>query len=328
MVLEIAKKLYFFAALTFVFCLLGCSSPQEQRVLLLLKTLDNPFFRDIQHGFEESWSSGDIAIDTRAGKNESDAPGQREILDSYLRNFVRNRPKPLVRGLVLTPSDSGDTLVPAIAEFRKAGIPVILVDTAISQDSLNEGKTDYNLLIASNNFLGGEKAAKLILNNLRQKQTPRLVLLNGVPEHDTAKQRRDGFMKEMSGHTIDIRERTANWRRSEARSIIEAFKIAGQVPEAIFAANDEMAIGALEALRDNKTNNIPIIVGFDATNEAIQLINSGDLLGTIAQSPKLMGEQAAKELGNILQNKSASSMKFVPVPVNTITKDTITKVRQ
>lgn len=298
--------------------LAACSRQESERVLLLLKTLDNPFFRDIDAGFRSKWSSM-MALDVRAGKNEADVPGQRVILESYLRANVRGRNKPILRGLVLTPSDSGDGLVPLLAEFRRAGIPLVLVDTAISPEALKAAGTDYNVLLASDNLLGGRLAAKLVLDAMAGKKQANVLILNGVPESDTAKQRREGFLGVVQGSGFDLRERTGNWRRSEARTIVESFRIAGQISDAIFAANDEMAIGAIEALRQSKAA-LPYIVGFDATDEARLLVKQEILNATIAQSPKHMGERAAEVLADLVAGKASYVMRAEPVAVEVVTK--------
>ena len=148
-----------------------------------------------------------------------------------------------------------------------------------------------------------------------------MLVLNGVPEHDTAKQRREGFLLAVKNMGYEITERTANWRRSEARTIVEAFSNAGQVPDAIFAANDEMAIGTIEALRQTN-KSLPPIIGFDATDEARALVKEGTLYATIAQAPRRMGERAAEELAVLLNGTQSQTMRLEPVPVNTVTKNT------
>lgn len=316
---SLARVLHLLMLLVAFGALSSCSKNEPERVLLLLKTLDNPFFQDIDSGFRSKWLSTSIKVDVLAGKNEADAPGQREILETYLRNFVRGRDKPLLKGVVLTPSDSGDGLVPSIAELRRNGIPVLLVDTAISPKSLREAKTDFNILFSSDNFSGGESAGKLIVSALANKGGSSVLVLNGVPEHDTAKLRREGFLQATRSFGLVITERTANWRRSEARTIVEAFRNLGKLPDAIFAANDEMAIGAIEALKRSQSG-VPIIVGFDATNEARALVKDGALYATIAQSPRLMGERAAEALSHIVQGEKAPLMHTVPIPVAAITK--------
>ncbi|MDG4602598.1 MAG: sugar ABC transporter substrate-binding protein [Defluviicoccus sp.] len=309
----------FVLGLAALFTIASCKDAEHARVLLLLKTLDNPFFKDIEHGFRDHWRS-EIKVDVLAGRSESDAPAQREILETYIRNYVKNRDQPLLKGVALSPSDSGDGLVPAIAELRRAGIPVLLVDTGISLAALQRGNTTFSLLLESDNVLGGRLAGEVLITALRGKQMSRVLLLNGAPEQETARARRKGFLEAVSSANFEITERAGNWRRSEARTIVEAFRHVAQLPDAIFAANDEMAIGAVEALGGH-ADRLPFIVGFDATKEGREFVRTGLMHATIAQSPKRMGQRAAEQLASMITNGEPFSMRTEFIPVEVITRD-------
>ena len=165
----------------------GCAR-EEQSVLLVLKTTQSEFFSDIHKGFSEelSKSKPDLVITVKAGEKPGDITGQTAALDAQYGQLVAGRRQPLIRGLVLTPSSSGGDLVPQIASYRRANIPVVLLDTSIERDQLVRANTDYNLLILSDNKAGGKLAAKVIADELKRRHKPcEVLLLNGNPDQDT-----------------------------------------------------------------------------------------------------------------------------------------------
>lgn len=283
----------------------GCSgSSKNEQVLVVLKTLDNPFFIDIQDGFEKEWKKSGLqyGLTIKSGQKEGDVDGQRMVLDGQYSANVAERTPPFIKGVVLTPSTSGGDLVTQIKNYREAGIPVILLDTGINKKELQRAQTDYNLLIRSDNKAGGKVAAIVLSDGLKGRDC-NILILNGVADHDTAIERREGFIEESKsrGCTV-VMEKTANWRRDEAQSIVSQltanWKFTG-----VFAANDEMALGALSALQQAGAGQDTLIVGFDATAEARKAVNEGRLFDTIAQDPVKMGKEGARALVSYLGGK-------------------------
>jgi ribose transport system substrate-binding protein len=88
--------------------------------------------------------------------------------------------------------------------------------------------------------------------------------------------------------------------------------------DAVFAQNDEMALGAVQAIEAAKRQKQTFVVGFDATNDAVAAVKAGRLAATIAQKPKLMGQLAVETAVNILNKKPVP--KFTGVPLKLVTK--------
>nr|VFJ47613.1 MAG: ribose transport system substrate-binding protein [Candidatus Kentron sp. FM]VFJ52411.1 MAG: ribose transport system substrate-binding protein [Candidatus Kentron sp. FM]VFK07705.1 MAG: ribose transport system substrate-binding protein [Candidatus Kentron sp. FM] len=286
--------------------LAGCGG-EKPEVLVVLKTLDNPFFVDIQDGFVKEWGERkqDAVVTIKSGRKEGDIETQRKILDAQYSSKVANRQPPLIKGLVLTPSASGGDLVLQIRRYRKAGIPVILLDTGINREELERQKTNYNLLVRSNNVTGGEIAADVLVKGLEDNAKEcRVLVLNGVADHDTAKERRDGFVQKAESMGCEVAmEKTANWRRDDAQRIVSQL-VANWKFTGVFAANDEMALGTISALKQAGINDGTLIVGFDAIPEAIEAVRSGLMLDTIAQNPRKMGKKAAMALAEFITTKA------------------------
>jgi ribose transport system substrate-binding protein len=310
---------------SFLLLLAGCNaSPTKSNALLVLKTLDNPFFIDIQRAFSSELSSiSGLSTITKAGLQESDVVSQKKVLDSQFYSSVQGKAKPSIAGLAITPSSSGSDLVPQIKLFRDARIPVILMDTGISKKFFDAAGTDYNVLVKTDNAAGGRIAANALARNLKSKGKDCLVaFINGVPESDSAQDRRKGFLSEANqlGCKVVV-EKTANWRRDEAqrsmRQLLSKYTFNG-----IFAANDEMAIGALLALNEaSLTNNDITVIGFDAIPEAQRLIKEGKLFASVAQNPSRMGKTAATEIAKISRTQKFPVFQDTLLPPDLFTRE-------
>lgn len=306
---------------------IGCERQARTKVepkvvLLLLKTSDNPFFRSIETGAREALKSNapDLTLAVRAGANEGDVTSQKRILEEFYQRYVAGRTTPILAGVLLTPSGSSSELTTEIARFNEKNVPVILVDTKIDEVALQRAGARYMSYIGSDNRQGGALAAQLMVEQL--PSGGRLLLFNGVQGHETAAQRREGFLEVINNvnskgaRRFVIEERTANWRRSEARSTTDAILSLGRDLDGVFAANDEMALGVLEALRQHSRAKRPhVIIGFDAIDEAVKAVNEGSLTATVAQRPSEMGRRAVLTLIEIQKRAQVQRDQVVPVEV-------------
>lgn len=304
-----------------ILLMVSCSQEHEERVLMVLKTLDNPFFQDMQQGALNEWnrSESKIEFSVKAGQNEGDVEGQRRILDGAFESSVAQT-RSLLKGVILTPSGSGSDLIPQIKRLRDVGIPIVLLDTGINVDMLRKAETNYNTLIRSDNEAGGRLAASALVNGLQSRNSCRLLILNGVPDHDTAKARRDGFVAGVRGTGCEIvLEKSGNWRRSEAQQIV------GQLTpnwnfDGVFAANDEMALGVHAALNQANVGGNTLIVGFDAIDEAISAVKSGILFATVAQDPEEMGKAGVRRIKQLFDENPTTFFEEILLPPRLVTK--------
>lgn len=298
------------SAATFALCCRGHEAKNDV-VLLLLKTQSTSFFQDIQSG-AESEARADAAkyhLIVRAGTKEGDVTAQRTILDGAFDQYVANQPHALLRAVLITPSASGPELIPSIKRLRDAGVPIVVIDTQIDKAALAQGATAVNAFVGSSNLDGGRKAANIVAKRLPNGGS--VLILNGVDGQETAKSRRDGFVNQIAAapHNIkySVEEHTCNWQRNEARSTVGGLLAFGKNFNAIFAANDEMALGAAEALRQRGKTGV-IVVGFDAIPAAVDAIRDGSLTATLRQQPRVMGSTAVKLAREVWAGRSPSDV--------------------
>lgn len=319
------RKLSIFILLM-IFVLLGCnhketdsniSKYQNKKVLCVVKTLNNPYFNEMADGFKKAaeQSQFQYSLIIRSGNAEGDVNGQRQILDDFFLEEVQGKQDPNILAVILTPASSGDALTPMIKKYRDRNIPVIVVDTAITNEALAKASTNVTSFIASDNKAGAMRAAEELVPLLKDNCS--ILMLNGLDGHETASMRRSGFIEGLTKSqikNIKFTERTCDWEKNKARESVDALLSVGNVYDAIFAANDQMAIGAVEAYKQHNVNpSILPIIGFDAIQEAKILVDEGMLYATMQQNPQKMGAMAIKTVDDLILANSIKSEIYIDV---------------
>lgn len=263
----------------------------------VVSTQTNPFFVSLREGLEakaKELGAEVITIDAQ------DDPAQAS--DGVEDLITRG-----VDLIVINPTDS-DAIVPAVERANSQNIPVMTVDRMS-----NGGEVVSH--IASDNIAGGELAGQYLLEQLGD--SPKLIELEGIPGANSAIERGEGFEKAIKGSSADVVARqTANFDRTEGLNVMENLLQANPEVDGVFAQNDEMALGALEAIKASGRDIL--VVGFDATDDAVESVNNGELGATVAQKPELMGEEAAETAINHLKGEHVE--EFVPVDLELISK--------
>ena len=167
--------------------------------------------------------------------------------------------------------------------------------------------------IGSDNFEGGAVAGRYLAALLGG--SGEVAIIEGISGHETADQRRLGFLSGIEAYPgiRVVASQTANWERALAYNVAENLLQAHPEIDAIFAANDEMALGALEAADAAQRLDDVSIIGFDAIPDALDNIRSGRLLGSVAQFPSEMGRLGVHHAAALLRDR-------VPPPEEVLTK--------
>lgn len=140
--------------------------------------------------------------------------------------------------------------------------------------------------------------------------------LQGTSGASAAIDRSEGFHKVADSKLNVVASQTANFNRTEGMSVMENMLQADGDIKAVFAANDEMALGAVEAMSGAGKN--VLVVGFDATDDAIAAVKAGRMAATVAQQPELIGSTAVENAVNFINGVSIPSS--IPVEVTLINK--------
>lgn len=279
----------------FAFSLAGCGSDdagKDEKVIgLSISTLNNPFFVDLKDGAQKAADELGYKLVVVDAQND---PGKQV---SDVEDLVQMG----VDFILINPADSA-AVVTAVEAANKANIPVITVDRGSEG-----GKVVTH--IASDNVAGGRMAGEYVSELLGG--SGKLVELEGIPGTSAARDRGQGFnevVNETSGLNVVSRQ-PADFDRAKGLTVMENILQAQPDIDAVFAHNDEMALGALEAIEASKRDII--VVGFDATADAVKAVEDGRLAATVAQQPILMGELAVKTADKVLKGENVES--FIPV---------------
>ncbi|NPV53512.1 MAG: substrate-binding domain-containing protein [Firmicutes bacterium] len=210
--------------------------------------------------------------------------------------------------LLLSPwdSDSGGTCVQAA---NRKNVPVVVVDVGV-----NTGKIET--LIVSDNFKGGEMAGEYVAKLLGGKG--KAVHIQCQLGYKIPKLRGDGFTEVMKKYGIKIVGRQpADSQRSLGMTVMQNMLQAHPDIDAVFAENDEMALGALEAIKAARKQGQVKVVGFDAIPDALKSIKDGGLAGTVAQQPYEMGRMGVDAAMKVLKGEKLPEVIYAPVKLVT-----------
>ena len=308
---------FFLLSFAFFLAFLGCNRGEpaggaKPRVALVLKTLNNPFFIDMQRGAEEAAKRLDVDLVVQAAERETDVEKQMQIIE----NLIQAR----VGALAITPSGSRE-VVPAIGKANEAGIPVVIVDTRLDGKAAADAAVRTVSFVGSDNYRGGQLIGEHLVKASGGKA--RAAILEGIPGHDTGDQRVRGFreaVKAAPGVEI-VASQTANWERDQGFTVFQNMLQANPGIDTVFACNDMMALGAIEAIAAaGKTGRIRVL-GFDAVDDARKAIAAGTMAATVAQFPGEMGRVAVEAAVKAMKGEAVSAETSVRIGL--VTKETL-----
>lgn len=261
-----------------------------------ISTLNNPFFVTLSEGAKAV--SEENGVELVIVDAQDDASKQASDVEDLIQQGIDL--------LLINPVDSS-AVGSAVESANAAGIPVITVDR-----SADSGEVISH--IASDNVAGGKLAGEYLLE--LAGEGAKVAMLEGVPGSSAARDRGAGFLEAVEGKVDLVSSQTANFNRSEGLSVMENMLQAHPDIEAVFAQNDEMALGAIEAI--SAAGKDIIVIGFDATDDAVKKVEEGVMAATVAQKPEEIGKIAVETTIKYLNGESVE--EFVPVDLELVTK--------
>ena len=290
--------------MSFVLCsslLVGCgknTNSDTQKIGLIVSTLNNPFFVDLKTGIENKAKK--LGYDVVVLDSQNDPAKEVSNMEDI---SVKD-----VDVVLLNPVDS-DSAIASVMVANNLDLPVITVDRAA-----NGGEVVSH--VASDNAEGGKMAAQYLINQLGDNAN--IVELEGIAGSSAPRDRGAGFDNEIENSNLNIiTKQSADFDRTKGLSVMENIIQSKGDIDAVFAQNDEMALGALKALQDANMDNV-LVVGFDATDDAVASVNKGEMSATIAQQPILIGETAVNLTHRFLSGETVEA--FAPVELKLISK--------
>ncbi len=269
----------------------------QDTIAIVVSTLNNPFFVSMKDGAEAK--AKELGYDLIVLDSQNDPSKELSNVEDL---SVRG-----VKAILINPTDS-DAVSNAIRIANRANIPVLTLDRGASRG-------DVVSHIASDNVAGGEMAGKYIMEKVGEKA--KVIQLEGIAGTSAARERGEGFMNAVKGSHMDLlASQPADFDRTKGLNVMENLLAANGDVQAVFAQNDEMALGALRAVQ--ASGKKILIVGFDGTDDGIAAVKRGMLGATIAQQPALIGELGVETADKVLKGQTVE--KNIPVPLKVITK--------
>jgi len=178
-------------------------------------------------------------------------------------------------------------LIPAVMKAKAAGIPTFLVDRSVDQDVAQAGR-DYVAFLGSDFVDQGRRVAEWTLENFDGEEGI-IVELEGTTGSSPANDRRKGFDDVMAEHDnmSIVASQSGDFARDQGRQVMETLLQAHPDVNIVYAHNDEMAIGAIQALElaGRKPGEDVLVVSIDGTRDALQAIIDGKMGVTVESSP-------------------------------------------
>ncbi|MEZ9700876.1 ribose ABC transporter substrate-binding protein RbsB [Vibrio sp. 10N.261.46.E12] len=273
------------------------SAQAQDTMAIVLSTLNNPFFVTMKDGAEakaEELGYKLIVLDSQNDPSKE----LSNIEDLTIRG---------VKAILINPTDS-DAVSNAIRMANRSNIPVLTLDRGASRG-------DVVSHIASDNVIGGEMAGHFIMEKVGEKA--KVIQLEGIAGTSAARERGEGFMNAVNGSNLELlASQPADFDRTKGLNVMENLLAANPDVQAVFAQNDEMALGALRAVQ--ASGKEVMIVGFDGTDDGIAAVNRGLLGATVAQQPDLIGSLGIEMADKVLKGETVD--EYVPVPLKIIAK--------
>ncbi len=229
-----------------------------------------------------------------------DAKGDVSQQLQQVQNFIGQG----VDAIIVNPVDT-NAVKPIMDQATKAGIPLVFVNRRPQAEL-----TDKMAYVGSDSILAGR---------LQMNGKGNVAILLGDLANESTRDRTKGVEEVVAKYpNIKIvQKQTAKFTRNDAVDVVSNWMTSGEDIQAIASNNDEMAIGALQAL--GKNPNHILIAGVDGTPDALQMLKSGKMIATIFQDAKGQGEGAVDAAIKLANGEKVE--KIIDVPYQLITKE-------
>lgn len=269
----------------------------KDTIALAISTLDNPFFVTLKEGAEKKAKELGYELVVLDSQNDP-AKELANVEDVTVRG---------AKVLLINPTDS-EAVGNAVAVANKKNIPVITLDRGASKGTVVSH-------IASDNVAGGKMAGDFIAEKVGKNA--KVIQLEGIAGTSAARERGEGFKQAVAANQFELlASQPADFDRTKGLNVMENLLASHGAAKAVFAQNDEMALGALRAIK--AAGKDIIVVGFDGTDDAVKAVEGGKLAATIAQQPEKIGELGVETAGKVLKGEKVEAQ--IPVPLKVISK--------
>lgn len=259
---------------------------ETYKLALVMKNRYNPYYIAMESGATAAAKNLGVELDVLATEKDADLQKQIQLCEDLLAKDYD--------ALLVCPISS-EAIVPFIKKCNDENMPFINVDTQAKQDLMDEMGAEYVCFVGSDEYKAGQVVAEAIIKDVGTEGN--IAMLEGTPGAETADSRKSGFedvIKEKSNLKI-VASQTANWQRDKGYNVFQNMLQAHPDIKALFAANDLMALGAIEAIENAGMTGEIVVYSVDFIDDAKKALKDGTLKGSVYQAPDGMGRIAVEK---------------------------------
>lgn len=274
---------------------------QKTTVALVMKTLTNPFFVEMEKGARRAEQEFDINLIVKTAAQETSIYQQIAIVDELVREKVD--------AIVIAPGDSVE-LIPALKTAQVAGIKVINIDNQLSPEFSRKNNLLNVPFISVDNESSAYQCAKYIAD---QVDSPaQAFIIEGIRGALNAEQRKNGATRAFTENPNIklVKSVSANWKIDESKALMQSLLEDYPDVRLVYAANDMMAFGVLSALKEASRSDV-LVASFDALEQAQQAIREGTLQATVDQLPAEQGYKGVVFALKALQGEALPDVTMI-----------------
>jgi ABC-type sugar transport system substrate-binding protein len=278
------------------------------RVGVMIKGLDNPFFAAMNDGVEAAAKAQGVEVQVQAAADLTDTSGQASKLEALIaQDFSCYVVNPI----------SQTNLVQPLARVPD-GTPVVNIDSPVGADAAKQAGLTISTYIGTDNVKAGGLAADTMAELV---SGGKVGVIGGVSGDATSGARVEGFISGADGRFEPLTTVAGDWDRAKALNAAEDLMRSNPAIQGFFAANDQMALGIAQAVRNAGNRGDIAIVGVDGIEDALKAIKAGDMSATVSQYPYTIGQLGVEACLAAAQGEQLPA--DVKAPVQVVTKDNV-----
>lgn len=281
---------------------------QAETYGVLMKTLANPFWGAMELGVREGAEAAGVEYYLQAVESDQAAEPQLNVCNTMLER----QPDAMITAAI-----NSTILLPCLKRANEMGIPVVDLDGNLDHKIAADAGVKIDFSIGSDNVAAGAQGAEWLVSKLGADASGPVLVIEGLSGNITGQKRASGFadkLKELAPGLNVVASLPGDWDRGKAANITNDILTANPDLVAIFAANDGMALGAVETVYAAGKGDQVIVIGVDGNSDAVKSIKDGRLNASVAQLPYLVGKQAVE---NVKAGMSTGDWVYVPTMVLT-----------
>ncbi len=279
----------------------GCSTAKPQyryRIAVIPKGTSHDFWKSIHAGaLQAKGERSGTQIIWEGPPKESMRYEQQQIIERFTSEGVS--------AIVLAPCDR-KSLVPPVEGAIKRGIPVVIIDSGLELPDSIQQSDRYLGYVATDNRQGGVEAAKRIIELLKGKEHPKVLMIRYQTGSESTEQREAGFrdtIRKVASIELIVPEDEAGATVESAQQVAERILSDHKDLDGIFVPNESSTTGVLRALEGlNRVGQVKL-VGFDANADLVSALQAGKLHGLVLQDPFDMGYRSVLRAVDYLEGK-------------------------